>query len=382
MKALIVSCFNWYGVRLKPIRDILIQAHYEVTVLTADYDHNKKEHIKERYPECTYIKVPTYQKNLSFQRIRSHWIFGRKIQKWIKEDKPDLILCQIPPNNAAMRCAAYKKKNPETKLILDIIDLWPESLPMAKLENTLITRKWKKWRNDAITLADHVFTECDLYQKRLKEFLVPDKTSTLHLYKKQTVEERRLVTEIIHRQAKDDIIRFAFLGSMNNLIDIPIIRDCISTFIKRGKTCELHAIGDGSSRKEFERIISECGCKTFFYGMIFDETEKIRILTPCNYAFNIMKESVSVGLTIKSIDYFSYGLIMINNIKGDTWDIIEKNRAGYNLMGNQTEICMDYDRTKVLEIYDNQFSPQCFADKAKKVLGGLLNEKNIDYRIS
>ena len=41
-RAVLISCFDWYDTRLKPIRDILIEMGYEVTVLTSDYDHIRK----------------------------------------------------------------------------------------------------------------------------------------------------------------------------------------------------------------------------------------------------------------------------------------------------------------------------------------------------
>ena len=50
-----------------------------------------------------------------------------------------------------------------------------------------------------------------------------------------------------------------------------------------------------------------------------------------SFCINIMKESVCVGLTMKSMDYFEYGIPLLNNIKGDTWKIIEKYGVGYNL---------------------------------------------------
>ena len=69
----------------------------------------------------------------------------------------------------------------------------------------------------------------------------------------------------------------------------------------------------------------------YFYGAVFDQMRKIKILGNCDFAFNMMKESVLVGLTIKSIDYFSMGLPIINNIKGDTWEIVRRYGAGVNV---------------------------------------------------
>ena len=44
-----------------------------------------------------------------------------------KDDQPDLLYVAAPPNIAAKTAAKYKAKHPSTKLVVDIIDLWPES---------------------------------------------------------------------------------------------------------------------------------------------------------------------------------------------------------------------------------------------------------------
>ena len=49
------------------------------------------------------------------------------LQKMCKDDQPDLLYVAAPPNIAAKTAAKYKAKHPSTKLVVDIIDLWPES---------------------------------------------------------------------------------------------------------------------------------------------------------------------------------------------------------------------------------------------------------------
>ena len=366
-KAVIISCFNWYEKRIKPIREILLNRQYEVIVLIADFEHINKKTVQPQYDECTYIHVPEYRSNISISRIKSHLSFAKQCRRIIDEQRPDLVYCQVPPNKVANYCADYKKSNPDTTFIIDIIDLWPESMPLGKLRNTLPASMWKSWRDDAIKIADHVFTECDLYQEKLKDVIITSKTSTLYLYKEQSDEEKKLVKEVISKGKTDDVIRFAYLGSMNNILDIDGIRRVIQYFIDSGITCELHAIGDGESRDRFEKTIKNTGCKTMFYGPIFDELEKIRILTPCDYAFNMMKDDIAVGLTTKSIDYFSYGLPLINNIKGDTWELVEREGVGYNL-GDLLPELRTFEHKRVEDLFAREFSLDIFIGKVEKQL--------------
>ena len=358
-RAVIISCFNWYQSRLKPVRTLLMEKGYEVTVLIADFDHLHHTPIEYKFPECTYIKVPEYKKNLSVQRIQSHLVFSREADKLIRQMEPDLIYCQIPPNSAAKNCATYRKKHPDTKLIFDIIDMWPESMPLGKMKNTPPAKKWQSWRDSSLSLADHVFTECDLYQEKLKDVLDPQKTSTLHLFKNQSGEDKALAEEIVNTPKKDAVMRFAYLGSMNNIIDITGICRVLKTFIDEGHECELHAIGDGESRDRFEQAVKETGCRAYFYGRIFDEKKKIRILAPCDYAFNMMSGEVSVGLTTKSMDYLSCGLPLINSIKGDTWKMIEENDLGINVDSSyHWKTNEKIDRKNILDYFNRHFSSQ------------------------
>lgn len=367
-KAVIISCFNWYENRLKPIRELLVEKGYEVIVLIADFEHIKKQPVSRKYAECNYISVPAYKKNISFGRVYSHMIFARECKTEINTIKPDLVFCQIPPNRTVNFCADYKKKNPNTKLIIDIIDLWPESMPLGKLKKTLPAIIWRRWRDNAIAVADHVFTECDLYQEKLKYILKPNRTSTLYLFKEQSEEERQLVETIIKKRSQDDgIFKFAYLGSMNNIIDIDGICGVIKHFIDLGFSCELYAIGDGASRERFETAVHKLGCRTYFYGLLFDEMEKIRILSPCDFAFNMMKNDISVGLTIKSIDYLSYGLPLINNIKGDTWRLVEEFNVGFNVITDDT--CIErINHIPIVEVFKSHFSINSFRKSVEQIL--------------
>ena len=96
--ALLISCFDWYEDRLKPIRDILIDKGYCVTVVTSDFLHINKQYIGKKNNECIYVHVPSYKNNISIQRIISHLLFGFKTNLIIKKSKPNLIYLLLPPN--------------------------------------------------------------------------------------------------------------------------------------------------------------------------------------------------------------------------------------------------------------------------------------------
>lgn len=50
-----------------------------------------------------------------------------------------------------------------------------------------------------------------------------------------------------------------------------------------------------------------------------------------------MKSDVFVGMTMKSLDYFSYGLPMINNIGADIGNMVANNDIGFNINESNIE---------------------------------------------
>ena len=70
------------------------------------------------------------------------------------------------------------------------------------------------------------------------------------------------------------------------------------------------------------------------YGEIYEEEEKASIIQTCHFALNIMKHTVVVGATMKLLEYAANGIPIVNNIAGDTVDIIENYKCGYNVLYN------------------------------------------------
>lgn len=371
-KAMLISGFGWYDSRLKPIQELLESDGYKTVTYLSDFNHSSKSYITDKSPECKYIHVPAYKKNLSVSRLLSHFIFGEKLKKILAQENPDLIYCMLPPNSAAKYCLRYKKKIPQCKYYVDLIDLWPESMPISVYKENLIFKQWSKLRNDSLLVADHVFTECDLYRERLSKYINAQNTTTLHLFREIDDEEAALkcISEK-NITTHTDKISLCYLGSINHLIDIDQICEVIRRIVDSGKKVELKVIGKGESKDALIKSAKLAGADVKYYGSIYNREEKLQILGMCDYGFNIMKETVAVGLTIKSIDYLSMGIPIINNIKGDTWRFVECEAIGINFKSRMGEFSLDNSA----EMAQNAF--QCFKnhftrDAFKRAAGDVI----------
>ncbi len=239
-------------------------------------------------------------------------------------------------------------------------------MPIGKVKKFSPFTFWGAMRDKSINNADLVITECDLYQTVLSDALKGVKAETVYLAKRE-------INVVSNPELSDDEIHLAYLGSINNIINIPKIKEIIET-IKVVKPVTLHIIGDGESKEELIDSAKAGGAKVEDHGKIYNSQEKQDIFDKCHFGLNIMKDSVCVGLTMKSIDYFQHGLPIINNIPADTAEIVEKYRIGVNLTANNNIILQSISvdnstyRKQVNKVYRDMFSVTYFTKTLEKII--------------
>lgn len=317
----IINCFDTYEHRAELLRKHFAAQGKIVRVLTSDWKHFHKT-VRLECPEgYEMIHAHPYQKNLSISRMASHYRFAQDVMARVEMLKPKMIWALIPPNSLAQAAVRYKKKHPQVKLVLDLIDMWPETMPISSFKTLPPFSWWKMLRDNHVGHADAVVTECQLYQTILQGKCAPEKLHTLYL-------ARPWMENAAKVDLPKDRVALCYLGSINNIIDI----DCIGNIIRSlGGAVDLHIIGDGESRENLIAVAKNAGANVIFHGKVYDRERKQAIMDQCHAGLNIMKKSVFVGLTMKSMDYFECGIPIINNIRGDTWNFVEEFGIGVNI---------------------------------------------------
>lgn len=323
MRVTIVNCFDTYEQRVDMVLAYFLDKNDDVKVYSSDFRHFRKIRREEKKEHYYFFEAKPYYKNLSPQRLNSHRKLAKDIFARLDREQNDLLWILLPPNSFVKEAKIFKRKHPETKIIFDIMDMWPETMPVGKLKTVFPFTFWKNLRDKNIGCADFVVTECDLFQKKLGKYVPVEKLKTIYLAR----EVKRWKS---YPNLSEDNISLCYLGSINNIIDIDVIGYVIES-VKAKKNVILHIIGDGEKREELIEKAKQAGAEVIYHGKIYDVDEKQKIFDQCHFGLNIMKDSVYVGLTMKSIDYLQGGLPIINNIKGDTWDFIIERKFGYNL---------------------------------------------------
>ena len=364
MKYIIINSSTNFEYRVDLIYEYLAAKGDEITVLASDFIHSEKKKRTEARHPYELINTITYKRNLSFRRLLSHYDFSRKAYKRIRDEKADVLYLMIPQNSNAKIGKWYKKRHPDTKIVMDIVDMWPESLPIKYTDRWPFTI-WADIRNKNLKYADVIVTECDYYQEKLKKWLQGKKTVTIPWLKRYRAWNSKFEDNDENKQAseqkteKKDKISLCYLGAVNNIIDIDKICELIRK-IREKLPVELRIIGIGERKEEFKRAAERAGAKVTDHGPIYDEDKKQEIMDECDFGLNIMKDTVCVDLSMKSIDYMAAGLPIINNLPGDIDKIVENYGIGFNYRNIKTiNPEQVFDRIKIRKIYEEYFSAIC-----------------------
>ena len=371
-KAVCISCSDHYDHRLHVAAECLQERGYETTYITSTFDHTRKENFVCAVEGCVQIPARPYQKNLSLDRILSHRNFARDVFRYLENlpQQPDVLVVLLPPNFLAYYGAKYKKRHPQVKLIFEIFDLWPETFPGGKIKKLLapVFKIWAALRDRNLGKADFVVTECEMFRQKLG---LPEATS-----KAVWLCADKLSLDIPPAHLSDDRLELCYLGAINNVISIPDICGLIKELTPK-KPVTLHIIGKGERQEEFVEEAKKAGAEVIFYGAVYDEQKKLEIMNRCHFGLNIMKSSVCVGLTMKSVDYFRFGLPIINNIPGDTRLLVLEKGIGIqledakNLFALTNADCM-LMRQNVENVFRSSFEKSKILEQYSKILDKLL----------
>ena len=369
--ACIISCSDHYAHRMDLWERCLQINGYVTQYITSDFDHATKQKFVCKVPGSVQLPVMEYRKNLSVQRILSHRMFAKAAKTYLEQVKPDVIVALLPPNFLAHYLAAYKKKHPEVVLIFDIFDLWPETFPFGNLKKLLAPafRIWAGLRDRNLSAADFVTTECDLFREKLK---LPEENS-------RTVYLCADPSPVVSSPALPaDHLSLCYLGSINNIIGIAEICELIRNLSQQTKV-RFHIIGSGERTQELITRAEDAGADVIFHGAVYDPARKQQILDKCHFGLNIMKSSVCVGLTMKSVDYFRHGIPVINNIPADTRSLVMTQDIGVQLdrdcVGKLLSMYLENHlqmRKNVNHVFDRFFTRTCAENTVCAILKQLL----------
>ena len=308
-----------------------VSRDFETVALYSTFSHSLKKFRLFDNPNFIPLQTIAYSSSLSLRRIFSYLIFAFKVFLYLRRNKADIVYVNLPPN--ILTLAVFLGCTRNARIIVDIIDLWPESFPhngsmIVKLGLKIASFLLSPIRKYAVQKSDYCIAESSLFFESLK--LVNKKKSTvIHLKKFKT--SKPMVYKV------DEIISIIYLGNIGNIYDFESLLQIIKG-LEKIRPVKLHIIGLGPKRSWLLDKLNLLNIMYVDHGASFDEQLKEEVLSTCWFGFNGFKKEAKVGLSYKSIDYLSYGVPLLNSLGSDTFKLIANNKGiGFNFSGDSLD---------------------------------------------
>jgi len=357
-KYIFVSAFTNISAANNRTRTILEKIEGEKMVVTADFDHGKKRYYEPReaeHDQQVLLHVPAYKKNLSVARIWSHIMFAWRVRMYLKAMKeiPAAIYCTMPTSSSAYVCAKYCKKH-GVKFVIDVIDLWPDSLlPLVKGEKIIkaLLYPWTYLTRYAYKNADVIMGESVKYAQEAKQFNQKAAICPVYLGIDMGVVNKVKSVNTIVMDKPDDEIWIAYAGSLGTSYDFETLLEAVKS-INGIYKYKLWFIGDGVRREEIAEYISSNGLNAEITGFMPYE-QLLGHLGYCDIAVNIFRANTKVVYSYKFNDYVAMNCFVLNSLEGETKEMVDDYAIGrnFNFSNNPLKEVL-HDVFKNWTIYD------------------------------
>lgn len=302
--------------------------------ITSDFSHTEKlyRNIRNPHDDEVSVHVPSYSKNIGISRLWSHLVFAYRLRKILHSMKlkPSAIYCAMPSSSSAYVCARYCK-NHQIKFIIDVIDLWPDSLlPLAKgkaIVNILLY-PWKYITRYAYKSADVILGESVAYANEAKK--CNSNAEVYPIYLGVDVDTVNKVKEnlSIHLDKPQDEIWIAYAGSFKASNDLLALLSAIKELHGKVKY-KLWLVGDGVERPFLEKYIYDNKLDAEITGFCRYQ-DLLSYLYYCDIAINIFKKGTKVVFSYKFNDYVAMNCFVLNSLEGETAEMVDSYHIGRN----------------------------------------------------
>lgn len=323
-------------------------AGHEVTLWTSDFNHTTKrkrvvlsqltssnaESCKDllafdprntedgkigSLPKLRFIPTLPYYKNVSIRRMVSHiayaikwWRDGNKLLKPLERLeplKPDLIILSTPPICTGL-VALYFKKRYGTKVVLDIMDLWPETFER-------VAPKWALWPMKK--LSGFIRNHADLV------------TSVADAYPGKTFYHG-IELGVGVGVGVGAGLRIVYIGNLGVTYDLKTVIEAV----KKIEGATLKIAGEGAQADMVKAAAAESNGKIEYLGYL-GKSELDELLLSSDIGIVPMSPESCVGVPYKFADYAKAGLAIVSSLGGESLALLKEYGAGAEYSPHEVE---------------------------------------------
>lgn len=337
------------GSRMNQLAIIAAERGHKVTVIAGgvnyctgrpyDYMKNKKCILRRYAPNIDLIRVKVserYNKSF-FGRLKGYLDFSLRASiRALKLEKHDVIISTSPPLFVGLpgRITAFFKKS---KWIFEVRDLWPEfAVTTGVLKNKFLIKLAYLYEKSVYKKCDGLVVLTPAFKKDIVE-------RYSYLEKKIKIFTNAADFDYIHPDQElrnktrkklglEGKIVFMYTGAHGLANGLDQIIEA-ATLIKAHKNIVFALIGDGMMKQE---LMSEARKRRLENVLFLDPVSKEEInayLNAADVCMSILMPNRSFQKVYpnKVFDYMACAKPILNNIIGQTSELIEKAKCGVNI---------------------------------------------------
>jgi glycosyltransferase involved in cell wall biosynthesis len=320
----------------------------DVTWISSDFHHwsHKKRFVNDLSSEdrknIHLIKTLPYFNNVSIKRFISHSLVSLKTFLYLIKSKEryDVMMIIAPVENLFL--SAIYAKITKTRLIIDILDLWPDLFEQAfpKKLNFLakfLLYPFHKMANFAYKRADHITSVSQTYTRiGMQRGGRDDKDNSSFYYLGAPSLNFSYNTKKSHRK-----IKCLFAGQFGHNYDIELILEVAKKFQKNQVEVEFKLAGAGAKLQYIEDFIENNNLKNVELLGWLDSEQLLSAAKDCHIGLNCYKLLATQSVPTKIFDYMSLGLVVVNSLSGEIKDMIETDKSGVSYLAENLDSLHD-----------------------------------------
>ena len=341
---MLMVCQNYYpeigsaGNRMQNITHLMKQRGYEVEVITAApsypnfdmYQDDRFWNDRELNDQPFIKRLITKKRKHTSNMVSRLFLFLEQMVKGIREVrklelKPDVVFATTPSFFMAF-VGAYAKRKYRVPFILDVRDLWPESVKgvgVFKYDWVLAPAFWMEKR--LYRVADEVIINSEGFRSYLRQRGVPNEK--IHYMPNSIREAERTLERTI---PPDDRMEILYAGNMGLAQDVSLLLELAERFRDEPRI-HFKLIGYGYRKEELKQTIKDRGFQNFLFLEAMPRTEAFQAIKNADVAFVSLIEQEVFDTVIpgKLIDYMAVGKPIVAAVSGHAANVIEAAEVGY-----------------------------------------------------
>lgn len=328
---------GWAEYRSSMLARAFARRGHDVVWWISDFEHRSKARRSPETQEPTLpdnvqiVCLPTtaYRRNISLGRVAYEESFGRAFAaRSERTERPDLVVLGDPSLFFGTPVKQYTKRH-GVKLIVDVIDLWPEMfhliLPrMLQPLGRLIFAPLYARRARLIREADGLVAVTGDYRDTVLRGIegVPSAVSYCG------VETRKAdATEDLARwpegwSSSPDDLTVIYAGTLGEAYDLPCVIQAVELLLESDDRTRFIFAGDGPFKGDISALAETAPDRVAFIGSVpasqlpgWYASSDIGL---CSYA-----SGSTVSMPIKVFHYLAAGLAMVGSVGGEARQLIK-----------------------------------------------------------